>query len=101
MERLNRINQDPGDLVRSPADQADRCRMKVLEREAVGDGSLTSQAGLYAIPPAVVSARKADNQLPARIESRQAYCGHHGLSTAHMKRYFVQFRNGFNQLNIF
>src|SRR5271156_3660705 len=100
MEGLNRIDENSRDLVRTPSKDVEGRRMKVLESQTVADRSLAAQSRLYAVPPAVVGASEAHDQLPARVKSRQSNRGHNGLGTTHVKGYFVEFRDGFQKGDI-
>src|SRR5271166_2224592 len=97
MEGLNGIYENRRDLVRTPSHEVKRGWMKVLESQAVAQRALAAQARLHTVPPSVISAGEAHDQLPARVESREADRGHHSFSAAHMKGYFVQFRNRFQK----
>ena len=72
MERLNGIDKNSGNFVSTSAKNILRRRMKVLEGQAVSDRPLTTQSRLHAVPPAVISAGEAYNQLSASVESRQS-----------------------------
>ena len=43
MERLNRIDKNAGNLLRSPANEVKRRRVQVLEGKAIADIPLTAQ----------------------------------------------------------
>ena len=54
MERLYGIDEHAGDLPCTPADDAERRGVHILEREAVVNRTLAAEARLHAVPPAVV-----------------------------------------------
>ena len=49
--------------------------------------------GLHAVPPAVIGAREADDELPARVEPRQPHGRHDRLGAAHVEGDLVQLRD--------
>ena len=93
MERLNRVDEHSGDLPRTQLDDGQRCRVQILQRQTVVDRALAAEAGLHAIPPSVVGARKADDEPAARVESRKTHRRHDRFGTAHVKRHLVEAGN--------
>src|ERR1700722_5229693 len=101
MKRLNGVYKNARNFVCTSAKNIQRRRMKVLESQTVSNRPLATESRLHAVPPAVIGASEAYNQLPAGVESRQPDRGHHRFGAAHMKRHFVQFRNGFQKVDVF
>src|SRR5262245_17575686 len=100
MERLHGVDEHTRNLFRSPANDSKRCRVEVLEREAIVETALTAQPWLYPVPPAVIGPRKTHDQLPAGIKTCQPHGGHDSFGTTHMKGHFVHMRHGFEQSNV-
>ena len=68
--------------------------MQILEREAIVQRALAPEPGLHTVPPSVIRAREAHDQLAPGVEPRQPRGGHDGFGAAHVKRHLVEPRDG-------
>ena len=93
MEGLHRVDQHRRDLARPPPDDVERRRIEVLEGEAVVEGPLAAETRLHPVPPAVIGAGEAHDELAAGVEARQPYRGHHRLGAAHVEGHLVEARD--------
>ncbi len=74
--------------------------MEILEGEAVVEIPLAPEAGLHAVPPAVIGPGEGDDELPARVEARQPYGGHDRLGAAHVKGHLFELRDGSQERDV-
>ena len=100
MERLDRVHEHPGDLTPATADDVERRRVQILEREAIVQRALAPEPGLHTVPPSVIRAREAHDQLAPGVEPRQPRRGHDGFGAAHVKRDLVEPRDGLEPCDV-
>ncbi len=94
VKRLNRVDDDTGDLMFQSANGVKGRRMEILQRETVTNVPFTAEAGLHAVPPAVIRPGKTHDQFATSVESGEPDRSHDGFGTAHVKGDFVQFGDG-------
>ena len=93
MQGLERVDQHAGDVA-PRAQHLQRTLVHVAQRVGLARRQWVARPGLHVFPPAVVGAAKAHEVLAPRVVARQAHGLHHGFGARHVKRDFVQARDG-------
>src|SRR5215472_3020092 len=101
MEGLHGVHQNRRDLTCATPDQLEGRGVHVLQREAVDKGPLATEAGLHAVPPAVVCPGEAHDESTPRVEARKANRGHHRLGAAAVEGDLVELREAAEDLDVF
>ena len=92
MQRLQRVDQDARDVISRPQDLNGRV-IHLLEQVDVTDAPRIADAGLHAVPPAVIGAAELHDVRSARVIPREADRLHHRLGARHVERHLVQARD--------
>ena len=89
MQRLQRIDQDAGDVVPRPQ-HAQRVLGHVLQRIGVARRQRIADARLHVAPPAVIGAAEAHQVRAAGVIAREPHRLHDRLGARHVERHFVE-----------
>ena len=99
VQRLQRIHEHAGDVV-ARGEHAQRLCARLLQRVDVVDPAAVAEAGLHAVPPAVIRAAEQHDAWAARVELREPYGLHHGFGARHVKRHFVEAGDGLDPRDV-
>ena len=89
MERLQRVDEHAGDVA-ARRDHAQRRVVHLLQRVDVADRPRIADAGLHAIPPAVVGAGELDEVRSPGVVPRQPHRLHHRFGARHVEGHLVE-----------
>ena len=99
VQGLQGVDQHTGNVF-AAAQNLQAALAHVTQGVGLARGRGVARAGLHVFPPAVVSPAKTHNVFAACVVTGQAHGLHHGFGARHVKRYFVQARDGLEALGV-